>query len=255
MSTLKITTIILYHGEVGLLEERIKEVKSFSQVIVLDDPSEYSRQIKDLAVKQSCMYLAHDLNGDFATHRNFALEKVDTEWTFFLDSDESVTPDLASEISSVLENTSHNSFSIPRRDIFLGKQLSFGETGKISLVRLARTNVAKNGWNRAVHEVWNVPGTVERLKNPILHTPHATISLFLQKLNTYAVLEPGQRQPLSRRKVLFELFFYPSAKFFKAILWQQGWRDGVHGWIHAFCMSYYSLIVRVFCWEVWHAKK
>jgi hypothetical protein len=249
-----ITIVILHHGEVGELTTRLREAKEADQILVLEDPSKYTPQVDAVVKKQQGEVIVHSLNHDFAAHRNSVFPKVTSDWTLFLDSDESLSPELWSEISTVIADTKHDSFFIPRRDIFLGKLLEHGETGSMKLVRLARTKAGAGKWERAIHEHWNVAGSRGILISPLLHTPHRSVSAFLQKLHSYGALEPGARNPLLRRKVLFELFFYPPAKFFKAIFWQQGWRDGWYGWVHAFLMAYYSLIVRVYCWEAWHAK-
>lgn len=255
MNHTNLCVVILHHGETDLLAKRLPEISQANEIIVLEDPSTFSEQTKKLAKQFGAKVFEHQVSGDFAAHRNSVFSHIKSEWTLFLDQDESVSVELWQEIRAVIQDSKFDSFSIPRRDIFLGQQLRFGETGNISLVRLALTAKGKNTWERAIHETWNAPGQVGTLSKPLIHRPHASIQSFLQKLHTYAALEPGVRVPLSQTKVLWEVLVYPVAKLAKAIIWQQGWRDGVAGWIHAFLMAYYSLIVRVFCWEAWHGRK
>ena len=120
---------------------------------------------------------------DFAAEHNAELAKAKTEWVLFVDSDETMSPALEKEISEAIKSKKHDAYYLPRRDTFLGKPLVHGETGHAKFIRLARSNFGK--WQRPVHEVWVGRGSVGELKNPLLHTPHTSITNFLEKINHY----------------------------------------------------------------------
>ncbi len=256
MKSIPLTVVILHHGEADEIFTRLEEVSGAAQILVLEDPSEYSLgTAKKLVSAKNIQFVEHALERDFASHRNSIFPYITQEWILFLDRDESVSPKLWQEITGVIQQTEFDAYKIPREDVFLGQTMRFGETGNASFLRLARTELGNNRWQRAVHERWEVPGKVGKLKNSLLHTSHTSVAGFLRKLDAYAQIEPGVRQPLSRRKVLFEMLFYPPAKFFWDVLVLSGWRDGTRGWIFAFGMAYWSLLKRVYCWEAWFTAK
>lgn len=250
MSTLSV--VILQSGETDSLRLRLHEVADADEIIILEDATKVSADVHKLALQYKAQAVARNLNSDFSDHRNFALKRVSKTWTLFIDSDESVSADLWQEIRLATQQESVLGYWIPRRDIFLGQLLKYGETGSMQLLRLAQTKAGV--WQERVHETWNVPEPHGFLKESLIHNPNTTIAEFLQKIHRYASLVPEDRTPLSRRKVLFELCTYPVGKFLQAMILRSGWRDGVRGVIHAFVMSYHSLLVRVYCWEAWYGK-
>lgn len=250
-----LAVVISHHNDLERLEQRLIEVQDADLIVILEDPSEVTPAVHALAVKHRAFVKEHVLQDDFAAHRNSVFKHIQAEWVWFLDVDESVTRSLWNEVQEHLTDSELQALILPRRDYFLGKLLQHGETGRMALLRIARLKAGRDGWKRAVHEVWEVPGPSRLLLEPLLHFPHASIKEFLQTLHWYAQLEPGTRQRLSRRKVVFQLLTYPSAKLFKAIVLQGGWQDGWPGIIHAGLMAYNSLITRVYMYEEWYGQK
>ena len=179
---------------------------------------------------------------DFAAARNIELAKAKTDWVLFLDSDETLTPELESEISTIVHSPStiYSAYYIPRLDTFLGRQLRHGETGHVKFIRLARADFGK--WVRPVHEVWVGKGRVGTLTNPILHNPHPTVASFLDKINTYSTLEADYRFRQGFKSSLFKIWFYPLAKFKWNYLFNLGFLDGTPGFIMALMMSFHSYL-------------
>lgn len=191
---------------------------------------------------------------DFAAARNAALAKAKTEWVLFLDSDEKLTPALENEISSIVHRPSsiYNAYSLKRLDTFLGRELHHGETGHSRFIRLARHDFGQ--WVRPVHEVWTGQGKVGQLMNPILHTPHPTISSFLAKINHYSTIEAQYRYGQRIRSSLFKIAFYPLAKFILNYLLRLGFLDGAPGLIMALMMSFHSYLTWTKLYILWHKK-
>lgn len=248
-----LSLVVLTHNSAEMLKPHLDEyTKEVDQIVFVDNDS--TDDIALVAKKYNAKLFTHSLKNDFSAQRNSAFAHITSDWTFYVDSDEYVPPELWSEIHRLIESDEFEALSVPRRDFFLGKLLKYGETGHTSLLRLAKTSLGKNKWRRAVHEVWEVPTTnVGALTSVLHHSPHPTISAFLQKLHWYASLEPHSREKYSKTQILFEMILYPPAKFMQNFCSKQGWRDGWIGCVHALLMSYYSLITRVYLYEAWHA--
>lgn len=247
-----LSLVILTHNSAHLLAKHIAEYAlQVDEIIFIDNHSQDT--IRDLAKKVHAKVITHSLENDFAQQRNTAFSAVTSDWTFFVDSDEYVSPELWAEIHQRIESDEFEAFRVFRQDFFLGKVLKYGETGNISLLRLAKTEIGRNTWQRPVHEVWNVPtDRIGQTTNALLHTPHQNIQSFLAKLHWYASFEPHSRQKYGLLQICFEIIFYPLGKFVYNYLFKQGYRDGVRGLIHAILMSYYSLITRIYLYETWH---
>ena len=195
---------------------------------------------------------------DFAAARNTLLKTAKTDWVFFLDTDEVMTPELKTEITNIcnLSSNIYSAYSVRRLDTFLGRELTHGEAGHTRLVRLARRTWGK--WERPVHEKWvGLPAEarsakVGELKNPLLHTPHSSISSFLAKIDRYSTLDAQYRYEQGAKSSLFKIFFYPLAKFKLNYLLRLGLLDGVPGLIHAMMMSFHSYLTWSKLYLLWH---
>jgi len=247
-----LTLVILTKNSASQLKNILPEYAPHNdQLILLDDSS--TDTIKELAQVHQAELVSHRLQKDFAAHRNAVFSKVSSEWTLFLDADEYAPPAFWQELKTYLSQDTIDAISISRLDTFLGKTLHYGESGTNSFVRCARTEISKNRWERAVHEIWNVPThRIAHLNTPIEHCQNDTVTSYLNKLHWYASLEATARTRYAQSQIFFELLTYPVAKFCKNFIVKQGWRDGFHGLIHALLMSYHSLITRVYLYEEWH---
>jgi glycosyltransferase involved in cell wall biosynthesis len=189
---------------------------------------------------------------DFSKVRNRALKKAKTNWVMFLDSDEEITPQLETELRSVLKNPQYNAYSFYRRDTFMGRELKYSENGCSCFVRLAKREWGE--WERPVHEVWVGEGRVGKFKSPILHHPHQSLSTFLEKINLYTTLEAEYRFYIGTKATLFHIIFFPPIKFFYNYLFKCGFLDGVPGTIMAIMMSWHSFLTWTKLYLLWQKK-
>jgi len=191
---------------------------------------------------------------DFAMARNIELAKATTPWVLFLDSDETLSPELESEIASALRADEYSAYYIRRLDIFLGQQLFHGETAHAQFVRLARRDFGK--WVRPVHETWDPTSTtrIGQLKHPIIHHAHPDISSFLAKINGYSDIEASYRKSQGIKSSLFKIWMYPLAKFKLNYFFRLGFLDGVPGIIMAMMMSFHSYLTWTKLYLLWHKK-
>ena len=188
---------------------------------------------------------------DFASVRNRAVSETNGEWVLFIDSDEEVTPELATEIQeAVQKDTGVQGFLVKRDDWFLGKKLRFGETACVSLLRLAKRRTGR--WVRPVHERWDVRGRIGELRNPLIHRGHTSVLSMLEKIDRYAAIEATYRQrmtPVGLSRVMVEMVVFPKVKFILNYMFRLGCLDGFPGFIFALMMSFHSFLVRAYLVE------
>lgn len=194
---------------------------------------------------------------DFASARNEELAKAKTGWVLFVDSDEKITPALKEEVLKAIGSNDYDAYYIPRLDTFMGRDLRHGETGSAKFIRLARKDFGR--WERPVHEVWVRRGgsssaRTGSLTSPILHTPHASISSFLDKINLYSTIDAEYRYKQGIKSSLWKIWLYPFAKFKYNYFFRLGLLDGTPGAIMAIMMSFHSYLTWTKLYLLWQKK-
>jgi len=184
---------------------------------------------------------------DFAKSRNQALKQAKTDWVFFLDSDETISPALKTTINQAIKNKNFN-YQLKRQDWFLNKKLHFGETSRVKLIRLIQPNTGQ--WQGRVHEIFKSNLPTKTLKHPLIHQRNLTINQFLTKLNYYSSIRAGELSKFS----IFQLIFYPPVKFIQNYIFRFGFLDGFPGLTMAFMMSLHSLMVRIKTYELQNSR-
>lgn len=178
---------------------------------------------------------------DFSSIRNQFMAQAKTDWVMFLDSDETISPQLQAEINRAMTDKRYN-YQFKRQDTFLGRPLHYGETVSTRFIRLIQPGSGK--WKGRVHErfISNLP--IKTLNQPLLHQP-LTVTNLLHKFNQYSSLRSLELNQFS----LFQLLFYPFLKFLQNYIFRLGFLDGISGLGMAFMMSLHSLFVRVKTYE------
>ena len=246
---MKISAAILTKNEEKNIEECIKTLGFFDEIIVVDDNSKDKtiQLINDLQDKRIKVF-ERSLDGDFSRQRNFASEKTTNNYVFFIDADERISKELEEELR--LLDDSFTGYFVKRTDYMWGKELKYGESGNIYLLRLG--NKEKGDWSGKVHEQWTVNGKTRKLRNDLKHFPHPIVNDFLTEINFYTDLRAKELFEKGVRSSFIKIIFYTKAKFIKDYIFMQGFRDGIPGFLMAIFMSFHSFLVRGKLWTLWN---
>jgi len=245
-----ISAVILTKNEEEDISDCIKSLSWCDEVVVVDDNSE--DKTTDIAKKLNAKIYTHSVNNDFSSQRNFALSKTKGNWILFVDADERIPDALAFEISNIVHQITDQAlgkftgFYIRRTDIMWGRQLRYGETGKIKLLRLAKKDAGK--WEGKVHEKWKVKGDIGVLRNSIIHYPHKTFQEFLKEINFYTTIRAEELHKKGSNATFMSIIIYPLGKFLFNYFIRLGLLDGIPGLIVAAAMSFHSFLVRGKLW-------
>lgn len=245
-----ISAIILTRNSGDHINHTLESLLWCDELLVIDDYS--SDKTREIAGSFKATVFVRHLNNDFAAQRNFALSKAKGDWILFVDSDEVVSGELASEIKKSI-SIDCAGFYIKRSDWMFGKQLMFGETGRTKLLRLARKGTGI--WTRTVHEVWNVQGIVGTLEHPLYHYPHPNVAQFVSEINLYSTLNARYLYAQGIKVPWWHILAYPAAKFFIDYFWFMGFRDGTAGAVVALMMSMHSFLTRAKLWILWNKHR
>src|SRR5258706_16328950 len=94
-----ISAVVITKNEEENIVDCLKTLLWCDEILVIDDNS--TDKTRELAKKHGATVIEHALDNDFAMQHNFALQKVKSEWVFFVDADERVSSDLAQEIKQI----------------------------------------------------------------------------------------------------------------------------------------------------------
>lgn len=247
MGKIKLSVVIIPRNEEKNIRECLKTLKWCNEIVVIDDYSE--DRTAEIAKKSGAKVFKRHLDGDFAAQRNFSLKKAKNKWILFVDADERVTPKLAAEIKGAVKDEKFVGFNLRRQDFIWGRQLKYGETANVRLLRLGQKGAGE--WQRRVHEIWEIKGRVGELKEPLLHYPHPTINKFLEEMNFYTGLNASEFLKEGRRVGLIQILVYPIGKFFQNYIFRLGFLDGTPGIITALMMSFHSFLTRAKLYLLW----
>ncbi|MBI3954893.1 glycosyltransferase family 2 protein [Candidatus Gottesmanbacteria bacterium] len=261
----KISAVILLSDEdIATIERCLNSIIWCDEIILLldnskDVSSKTESEIKEKIINSSSNNYQHisllrkPLNADFSAQRNFGLEKTGNTWVLFIDADEAVTDKLKKEIQTKLDSdvsVKTNGYLIKRDDYIFGKKLRYGETGKISFLRMGRK--AEGGWEGKVHETWMIKGKIEELENSLDHYPHQQVASFLQSINFYTEILSKEWYKEGKSVSVWEIIAYPKLKFLSNYIFKLGFLDGTAGLVMAIMMSMHSFLVRSKLWLMLH---
>lgn len=239
-----ITAVILTKDEANNIRECLKTLDFCDERIVIDTGS--ADETVKLAKETGAKVIPFKFKNDFSAARNFALSEAKNSWVLFIDADERVSPGLKAEMTEAVKRTGISGWFVRRMDHLFGKELKYGETANMKLLRLARKDAGK--WEGSVHEKWMLKGECCTFVNPLDHYPHQTVSGFLAEVNRYTDLVSTEWHKKGKTVSVWEILFYPKGKFLMNYFLKLGFLDGVPGFIVAMMMSFHSFLARAKLW-------
>jgi len=100
-----------------------------------------------------------------------------------------------------------------------------------------------------VHEAVSVDGPPAYLENPIEHYTYRSLADYHARTGRYAALAAEEMARNGRRFHLTDLLVRPSWTFCKMYLFQQGFREGMHGLLLSALYGYYTFLKYATLWE------
>jgi glycosyltransferase involved in cell wall biosynthesis len=201
------------------------------EIVVLDSGS--SDRTEEIARNGGARFYLEDWKG-FAAQKNSALEKCTCDWVLSLDADEALTDELAREIQDLLVGDPHcDGYTLPRRNLFLGRWIRHGGFYPDSKLRLFRRGAAAFK-ARLVHESVHFAGEPGRLRGAMVHDAYPTLAAYIEHMDRYSTL--GAQQAIGDGKHGEGVAFFvagvalnPLATFVYNYVFRLGFLDGREG--------------------------
>ncbi|MCM1372610.1 MAG: glycosyltransferase family 2 protein [Bacteroides sp.] len=146
MSKLNLTTIILTYNEELHIRRCLENVCPFSKKVYVIDCFSTDKTCEICAEFPEVEVVQHKWPGNQAAQYNWAVDtlKIDTEWTFRIDADEYLMPELVREIEEKLPSLPKEitGLELKRRHIFMGKFVKHG-IYPVIMMRICRTGCGR----------------------------------------------------------------------------------------------------------------
>jgi glycosyltransferase involved in cell wall biosynthesis len=251
---INISLVILTKNESENIQNNfgwLKDCPKINELICIDDFSDDDtiKQIEKLQSKNlSVLFYRRGLDNNFSSQRQFGIEKASNDMILWLDADETPDVKLIEFINHI--DTDQYNYSFNRLDTFLKKELHHGETANQSFLRLF--NKKSGQFVGQVHEKW-VSSTPTKPENLIIHHhAHTTLKEFFTKINFYSDIRSHELFSQKISTNVFEIIFYPKAKFIYNYFILGGFLDGTPGIIFALGMSLQSFLSKA---KLWHLSQ
>ena len=226
-----VSAVLIVKNEAAYLKATLQSLLWCDEIVVVDSFStdstpEICKQA-DAPWATKMNFIQHEWLG-FSNQRNFAMKRAQHEWVFFLDGDETCSPELISSMKKRLsENLTPAQYKVRRQEYFLKKPIHYGIWNPSYHFRFfPKSKVEFKG---EVHEGLNSSLEVKKIDEPILHVEDLRIERFLSKLNHYTSLQAELDYQGGMRTNLFRIMFSFPAMFYKNYIYYKAYKDGREG--------------------------
>ncbi len=258
---LPVTAIVAVRNEDRNLPACLESLRGIGEVYVVDSQS--TDNTVEIARSFGAKVVQFHYSGGWPKKRQWAMDSLPLQhdWILLLDADESLTPQLAREIASAIQDQRYHGYHVALRIHFLGRELrhSGATFSKLSLFRRGKAHYEcrlqqqdASMADMEVHEHVVVDGITAKLQCPLLHRNISSLSQYIRKHDAYSNWEAkvwlngkegiGELVPslmgtqAQRRRWLRQRFFSlpgsPLAYFLYKYCVCLGFLDGIPGLIY-----------------------
>ena len=243
----KLSVVVITLNEASNIDDTLASVAWANEIIVVDCGS--TDETVALARRQSDRVSHRDWTG-YGDQKNHATGLATHDWVLSLDADERVSPELATEITTLLgQDPAHRGYRIPRTTRYLGRWIRTTDWYPDRQLRLYDRRVASWSADR-VHESVRVDGSVGRLRHEIRHYSYRDLSDHLARIDRYTTLMATQLLEDGRRAGPLDLVVHAPVAFFRNYLIRRGCVQGVPGLVVSLMNAYYVFLKHAKLWEL-----
>jgi len=228
----QISVCVITHNEEKNLGICLESVTGCGEIIVVDSGSIDGTQ--KVAEHYGARWITRPWRG-FAQQRREAERIATKPFVLFLDADEEVSQELYEEISVLLRQpqAEHRIYFFLRKSEFLGKRIGYGDWKKDWVARLAPRG--KTQWEGREPHPYLTGENLEayRCQNPLFHRPYENLSIFSQKIESYAKVWAQEAFQAGERGGKAKGFFRSIWRWMRGYFFKGGFLDGYPGWLIA----------------------
>lgn len=240
---MSISAIIITRNEEQNLGECIKTLDFADEIVVVDNDSA-DNTVSLAKVSGAKIFQISGL--DFSYLRNIGKEKATSNWLFYIDADERVSPNLAKEIKNAVNADAKNgAFSILRKNFFLGCP-----SPKLERMNRLIKKESLIGWQGSLHETPIIAGNIGNLSSYLLHYTHRDLTSMVNKTNEWSDVEAQLLYKSNHPQMSWWRFFrIMITAFTKSYFKDKGYRMGTVGVVESIYQTFSNFITYAKLWE------
>lgn len=245
-----ISVTIITLNEEKNIKAALESVKDLANEIVVVDCGSKDKTV-EIAKRFGAKVFSRKFD-NFANQKNWATLKTSNEWILSLDADEIISKELAGEIKIAIQDNNYSGYLISRRNFILGAEIKHSRWSPDKHIWLWKKNKGK--WVGDVHEEVKVLGKIGLLKSAKIHNSHQSVADFIEANDQYSDLES---QVLFSNKVSFSFSKMIKMSVFEfciRFIYKKGFLDGWRGFVLAYLMAMYQLMVWIKLWDLEKSK-
>ena len=244
---MNISAIIIAKNGQDLIGDCLDSLNFCDEIIVVDGGSR--DKTIEIAEKKKAKVFIHEMQ-DFSESRNFGLEKAEGKWVLYVDVDERITPELATNIKRKIVtdvNSGTSAYKILRKNYYLGENpWPYIE----KLERLFKKDKLK-GWQGKLHESPVVEGKVGELEGFLLHYTHRDLTSMVNKTLEWSKTEAELRFNSNHPKMVWWRFpRVMITAFLNSYVKQGGYKVGTVGLMESVYQAFSMFITYARLWEM-----
>jgi (heptosyl)LPS beta-1,4-glucosyltransferase len=247
---MRLIAIVLTRNEAAHILDCIETLRFADDILIFDSFSDDDTVA--IAQKAGVKVVQHPFE-NYANQRNCALDAVkgNADWVLFVDADERVTPELASEVREVIQKPGYAGWKIPRHNYIFGKLTRGAGWYPDYQTRLLNLGAAHYDPERQVHELVLLDGLEGTMTQPFIHYNYSDLEQFHTKQHRYTAYDA---------RILFEEGIHPKLQNYVLQPWRQFWwrfvtlkgyQDGLHGLRLSLLMAWYELRKYLILRQLW----
>lgn len=229
---------------------RCLESVSFADELVVVVDSRSSDATEAIARELGARVVEHPYQGNIE-QKNFALAQASGAWVLSLDADEAITEPLAREIRAVLSAPSSDiqGYAINRITYHLGRWIRHGDFYPDWQLRLFRRG--RGRWAGVnPHGRIQLEGRSGRLHGTCEHYSYRDLADQIDRIQDFSRIQARALRADGVRARIRDMILRPPARFLRAYLLKQGFRDGVPGLVIAAATAFHVFLKYAKLWEL-----
>lgn len=243
-----ISIVILTKDEELYIAACIESLKWADEIVVFDSYS--SDCTVEIAQSLGVTVIQHPFR-NFADQRNAALKVIDSEWVFFVDADERVTPELAIEVQEAIKDPTYHGWWIPTHNYVLGRLILHAGLYPDYHLRLMKRDTARYDTTQKVHEKVILKGKDGYLHNHLIHISCNTWNEFKEHQFIYAKYK-AENYWERGFKSSYHVFVGPIVEFIRRFFYFRGYKDGFYGFYLSLLFAYSNHLMYRYLYNLWH---
>jgi glycosyltransferase involved in cell wall biosynthesis len=247
-------TVAITTKDAGHLLKDCLESVAFADEIIVVDMFSVDDTEAVCAVHPQCRLIQHQ--GYMQENLNIAFDEATSDWVMRIDTDERLTPELASEIQEILaqRDQSVTGYEFWERIFILGHELQHGFGRKHFRKFMFRRGKARFPVEHD-HDDLATSGLWLRGQHGYLHYNYAAVRDYLVKMNYYTDNDSKRAELPEHAPPVVTMPKEAARAFYLYYLKYQGFRDGWIGFLDAGMRGVYQFVYHAKVRERWERER